>query len=123
MIESKNAVLGDSSVWSTARPIYPMTYGCSLSAILASILVDSLFLIYIVSIEFMKLPSSIPVAASCSAAIAVACHVPLEELDQNVAKNEVMWGDMGENKREIDIVDCRCERLSNRGRGSVYMML
>lgn len=101
---SPYAVLGDPEVWDTANPSYLMTCGYSPPAILASIIVASLLLVWIVGIGFVKLPSSMPVAASCSAAIAAACHLSAEDLDEDVAEKELRWGDTGND--EVAIGHC-----------------
>jgi hypothetical protein len=43
-----------------------------------------------------------PVAASCSAAIAAACHVSIEEIDEISSDKKVMWGSIGEDKQGIE---------------------
>jgi hypothetical protein len=101
LIPSPAAVLGDSNIWDTVNPEYLMTCGYSPPAILASIVVASLLLIWIVGMGFIKLPSSMPVAASCSAAIAAACHAPVERIEDSTGEKEVMWGEMGEDEKGI----------------------
>ena len=120
MIRPPYAVLGDSNVWNTENPIYLMTCGYSPSAILASTLVTSLLLVWTAGIGFMKLPSSMPVAASCSAAIAAACHVPLEELDQNVSENKIMWGDMGADEKGIRHCGFSMREVGQPREGELY---
>jgi len=101
LIQSPAAVLGDPDIWDTANPEYLMTCGYSPPAILASIVVASLLLIWIVGMGFIKLPSSMPVAASCSAAITAACHAPVDGIEESTAEKEVMWGDMREDEMGI----------------------
>ncbi|KAJ4323342.1 hypothetical protein N0V94_001958 [Neodidymelliopsis sp. IMI 364377] len=91
----------DTVIWDTENPSYLMTCGYSPPAILASIIVLSLLFVWIISIGFVKLPSSMPVAASCSAAIAAACHLPAEQLEENAAEAELMWGEMEDDEQEV----------------------
>jgi hypothetical protein len=120
LVRSSDAVLGDPNVWDTAAPEYLMTCGYSPSAILASIIVASLLLIWIVCMSFIKLPSSMPVAASCSAAIAAACHVPVEEIDELSAEKELMWGDMGEDEKGIGHCGFSMKDVERPADGKLY---
>ena len=121
LVPSQDAVLGDPNIWDTAAPQYFMTCGYSPAAILASIVVASLLLLWIVGMGFMRLPSSMPVAASCSAAIAAACHVPIEEIDECSAEKEVMWGDMGEDKEWIGHCGFSMREVGPPEDGKLYM--
>ena len=62
-----------------------------------------------------------PVAASCSAAIAAACHVPIEEIDECSAEKEVMWGDMGEDKEWIGHCGFSMREVGPPEDGKLYM--
>lgn len=120
LVGSPEAVLGDPDVWDTAAPVYLMTCGYSPPAILASIIVASLLLIWIVCMGFIKLPSSMPVAASCSAAIAAACHVAAGELEECSAEKEVMWGDMGEDEKGIGHCGFSMREVEQPEEGRLY---
>jgi hypothetical protein len=104
MLKSSNNTdsgVGDIEIWDTQTPRQLMTCGYSPPAILASICVASLLLIGVVAMSFVKLPSSMPVAASCSAAIAAACHVSIDEVDEISSEKKVMWGIIGGDKQGI----------------------
>ncbi|KAF3037237.1 hypothetical protein E8E12_005872 [Didymella heteroderae] len=120
LIPSPDAVLGDSDIWDTVNPTYLMTCGYSPPAILASIIVASLLLIWIVGMGFIKLPSSMPVAASCSAAIAAACHAPMDEIDESTAEKMVMWGDMGEDEKGIGHCGFSKQEVAQPENGKLY---
>jgi hypothetical protein len=70
--------------------------------------------------SFIKLPSSMPVAASCSAAIAAACHVPVEEIDELSAEKELMWGDMGEDEKGIGHCGFSMKDVERPADGKLY---
>lgn len=120
LVPSPDAVLGDLNIWDTTTPRYLMTCGYSPPAILASIVVASLLLFWIVGMGFIKLPSSMPVAASCSAAIAAACHVPVDEIDENSAGKEVMWGDMEEDEKGIGHCGFSMREVAQPEDGKLY---
>ena len=46
----------------------------------------------IVGIGSSKFKTSMPVAASCSAAISAACHVPEDELEEKPSTKALQWG-------------------------------
>lgn len=120
LIQSPAAVLGDSNIWDTVNPESLMTCGYSPPAILASIIVASLLLIWIVGMGFIKLPSSMPVAASCSAAIAAACHAPVDGIEESTADKEVMWGDMGEDDKGIGHCGFSAREVEQPESGKLY---
>lgn len=101
LLGPQESIRGGTQLWDTEAPRSLMTCGYSPPAILASIVVASILLIGIISMGFVKLPSSMPVAASCSAAIAAACHAPIDEIEDNNAEKAVMWGDAGEDEKGI----------------------
>ncbi|KAF2127575.1 hypothetical protein P153DRAFT_398181 [Dothidotthia symphoricarpi CBS 119687] len=85
-----------------------ITCGYSPPAILATIIVIVVLIVILAVVGFRRLPSSMPVAGSCSIAIAAACHaVPepfqksSEAIEENAADAEVQWGVMGSDDKGI----------------------
>jgi hypothetical protein len=78
-----------------------MTGGYSRSGILSILVVMFILIVWIVVIGSSRLPSSMPLVSSCSAAIAAACHVLPGESGQSTAKAEVMWGALGDDREEV----------------------
>lgn len=76
-----------------------LTCGYSPSAILAVIVVGILMVGILLVFGLRRYESGMPVAGSCSLAIAAACHPDPEEKEyrtgQDIASGEVKWGDMG----------------------------
>lgn len=79
---------------------YPYDYqtpeisqGFSTIASFVTMIVLTILLLWITVVGFMRLPSSMPVVSSYSAAIAAACHTTPEELGQDTAEAEIMWGE------------------------------
>lgn len=117
---SQHAVPGATEVWDTANPNYLMTCGYSPPAILASILVAALLLVWIVGIALLKLPSGMPVAASCSAAIAAACHAAPDELGDAPAEKELLWGDTGADGMEVGHCGFSAREVRRPEEGRLY---
>ncbi|GAB7365085.1 hypothetical protein MBLNU230_g6176t1 [Neophaeotheca triangularis] len=67
--------------------------GFSPPAILACIVLGSIMLLALVGLGFRKFASTMPVAGSCSLAIAAACHPPADDVD--AAFLPVQWGVVG----------------------------
>jgi hypothetical protein len=72
--------------------------GISIAPILASVILASSILLTVASMGFRKLESNMPVAASCSFALAAATHRPKEDIDASVLP--VMWGELPETRNE-----------------------
>lgn len=101
LIPSTGTTLYSPLIWDTTNPRTLMTCGYAPSAILAVIVLTSLLLIGMLGTGVTRLPSSMPVAASCSAAIAAACHVAEGEREEACALKEVMWGDTGSDEKGV----------------------
>lgn len=78
-----------------------MTCGYSPRAILATILLSALLLVVIVVVGLGRLPSEMPVAGSCSAAIAAACHAMPGTTQEDESAAELQWGAMGEDGKGV----------------------
>lgn len=120
LIPSPRAVPGDANIWDTATPEYLMTCGYSPPAILASVVVASLLLFWIVGVAFVRLPSGMPVAASCSAAIAAACHGLGDGGDGGAAQEEVKWGDVGEDGKGVGHCGFSAQEVVQPEDGKLY---
>jgi hypothetical protein len=68
--------------------------GFSSAPIVACIVLATCMLVTLIGMGFRKLESSMPVAASCSFALAAATHRPEEDVDASVLP--VMWGEVPE---------------------------
>lgn len=68
--------------------------GFSVGAILAAIVLATCMLLTVIGMGYRKLESDMPVAASCSFALAAATHRPKEDVDASVLP--VMWGEVPE---------------------------
>jgi hypothetical protein len=68
--------------------------GFSFAPIVACVILAACMLITLIGMGFRKLESSMPVAASCSFALAAATHRPEEDVDASVLP--VMWGEVSE---------------------------
>lgn len=66
--------------------------GISLAPMLASIMLASCLLVTVMGLSFRRLKSNMPVAGSCSLALAAATHRPREDVD--ASKLSVIWGEV-----------------------------
>ena len=65
-----------------------MSFGWSPIAVICVIIMVIVMVVLLIVVGFQKLKSNIPVAGSCSAAIAAACHQP----DPSAAEKKLKWG-------------------------------
>jgi hypothetical protein len=107
-------------IWSRTVSEYLITCGYSPSAMLASIMVAALMVSCIIGIGFVKLPSSMPVASSCSAAIAAACHTMNENVDRDRAEKKLMWGDVRQDRDGIGHCQFSEQEVSRPKEGKLY---
>ncbi|PLB52255.1 hypothetical protein P170DRAFT_350349 [Aspergillus steynii IBT 23096] len=68
--------------------------GWSPGAVLTALILCCLLVFYIVGLGFKRFPSGMPVAGSCSLAIAAACHGESES-PSDIAQMPLKWGVMG----------------------------
>jgi hypothetical protein len=90
---SQSIFLARVSVWKDGMEISLKSYsavGFSPAPILCTILLGTCMLLVAVGMGFRKLPSSVPIAGSCSMALAAAAHRP--ESDVDAAVLPVKWG-------------------------------
>ena len=97
------------------------TCGYSPMAIIFTLVVASLLLISGIGLGFKRLNSDMPVAASCSAAIASACHtLPSDTADST---KPVQWGVVGVGWEGPDVVGHCCfssEKVTAPVEGMMY---
>ena len=79
-----------SSGWPVGEDI--ITCGWSPAAVLLTVLVGVLMLLFLIGFGLWRLPTAMPVAGSCSAAIAAACHPPPAECGERIWEKELRWG-------------------------------
>ena len=77
-----------------------ITCAWSPPAVLCTIILASLMLVFLLFFGLRRLPTAMPVAGSCSAAIAAACHPPAIELEEKIWEKKVRWGMVLEAKNE-----------------------
>lgn len=61
-----------------------------------------------------------PVAASCSAAIAAACHGAPDELGDAPAEKELLWGDTGADGMEVGHCGFSAREVRRPEEGRLY---
>ncbi|PKY00531.1 hypothetical protein P168DRAFT_224540, partial [Aspergillus campestris IBT 28561] len=88
------------------------TTACSWSskAILWTIVVGSLAMGVLIGLGFRRLPSDMPLASSCSAAISASCHPPPE--DTEVSLKPVKWGEIINRPRTSTGIEEASEHIS-----------
>jgi len=69
-----------------------ITCGWSPPAVLAAVILGAVMLLLLVGFGLQRLPTAMPVAGSCSAAVAAACHPPAAGQQERIWEKEVMWG-------------------------------
>ena len=69
-----------------------ITCGYSPAAMLLVIIVGILMMAYILVFGSLRFKSGIPVASSCSLAIAAACHPGSENRDVDISESKLQWG-------------------------------
>jgi len=95
--------------------------GYSPAPILCTILLATCMLIVAAGMGFRKLPGSIPIAGSCSVALAAAAHRP--ESDVDAAVLPVKWGVVRESEGADDVVGHCCftsEEVTEPQEGRLY---
>lgn len=70
-----------------------VTCGWSPAGVLSVICVGGVMVILLVCFGFGRLPTSMPVAGSCSAAISAACHPPLSGGEGVLSMKDLSWGE------------------------------
>lgn len=95
--------VGSGEVVMTGEQSNQSALGISLAPMLASILLASCMLILVVGIGFRKLENDMPVAGSCSLALAATVHRPKEDVDASTLP--VMWGEVPA-MRSNDVSHC-----------------
>ena len=71
----------------------------SISPIILAIIIGSIMLSILVGLGYKRLNIDMPVAGSCSFAIAAACHRPIQDI--GAAYRTVQWGCVGYNDDDI----------------------
>lgn len=79
-----------NGVASAAESVSEVGYSCP--PILTGILIGAALVVFAVAMGYRRLNSDMPVAGSCSAAIAAACHRPKDDVD--AAYLAVQWGEV-----------------------------
>jgi hypothetical protein len=74
----------------------------------------------IIGMAFLKLPSSMPIASSCSPAIAAACHSLVEDVDRERGEKKLMWGDVGQDHAGIGHCEFSEQEVSRPEEGKLY---
>jgi hypothetical protein len=110
----------DDGIWSRSVSEHLITCSYSPPAMLASILVASFMVSCIIGMSFLKLPSSMPIASSCSAAIAAACHSLVEDVDRERGEKKLMWGDVGQDHAGIGHCEFSEQEVSRPEEGKLY---
>jgi len=82
---------------------HPSNLGISVAPILACIVLASLMLLAVIATGFRKLKSEMPVASSCSFALAAATHRPKD--DHDAAVLPIKWGEIPTDGSE-DVGHC-----------------
>lgn len=88
------------------------TTACSWSsrAILLAILTGSLAMAVLIGLGFRRLPSDMPLASSCSAAISACCHPPPK--DTGASLKPVKWGEVIDRPRISSRIEESSEHTS-----------
>lgn len=94
--------------------------GYSPAPILCTIVLGSCMLIVVVGMSFRRLPSSMPIAGSCSMALAAACHRPEGDVDAPFLP--VKWGVVRESEDPEGVGHCcfTSEELTEPQEGKLY---
>ena len=69
-----------------------ITCGWSPPAVVASVAVGAVMVVYLLAFGFRRLPSGMPIVGSCSAAIAAACHPLASKDDGRPWEEPLQWG-------------------------------
>ena len=77
---------------SSALDIFYMTCGYSPAALLLVIIVGAFMLATILAFGSLRLKPGIPLASSCSLAIAAACHPGSETRHVDISESKLQWG-------------------------------
>lgn len=72
-----------------------LTCGYSPLAVIFTLIAGVLMVVGIAAFGSIRLKSNMPVVANCSAAIAAACHVPVEDHEKGARGWKVQWGVTG----------------------------
>ncbi|KAE8418405.1 hypothetical protein BDV36DRAFT_308758 [Aspergillus pseudocaelatus] len=78
------------------QPLYGnkvSSVGASALPVFIAALVGVFLFLFLLSLAFRRLKSTIPLAGSCSAAISAACHPPEDVCTATVAHGELFWGE------------------------------
>jgi hypothetical protein len=94
--------------------------GFSTAPMLCTILLGTCMLLVAVGMGFRKLPSSVPIAGSCSMALAAAAHRP--ESDVDAAVLPVKWGVVRQPEDAEDVGHCcfTSEQVTEPQEGKLY---
>jgi hypothetical protein len=95
--------------------------GYSPLAVLCTVVLGSCMLVVAVGMGFRKLPGSIPIAGSCSAALAAAAHRPTADVDAAVLP--VKWGVVARESEDAEDVGHCCftsEEVTEPQEGKLY---
>ena len=75
--------------------------GYSPLAIILTLIAGGLMVMVIAGFGMIRLKSDMPVVANCSAAIAAACHMPVEDFEKGLSCEKLQWGVTGYDKDGI----------------------
>jgi hypothetical protein len=94
--------------------------GYSSSAILSTIVFGTCMLLVVIGVGFRNLPGSMPIAGSCSMALAAAAHRP--EGDVDAAVLPVRWGVVRVPEGDADVGHCcfTSEEVTEPQEGKLY---
>jgi len=94
--------------------------GYSPLAVLCTVVLGFCMLVVVVGMGFRKLPGSIPIAGSCSAALAAAAHRPTADVDAAVLP--VKWGALRESEDAEGVGHCcfTSEEVTEPQEGKLY---
>jgi len=97
-----------------------MTCGYSPIAMIAVISIGFLMVIAAIISGFVRLPSGMPVAGSCSAAISAACHPEHERYGDSAAFLRVQWGALSNNFHNVGHCSFTDSEVSPPEQGRLY---
>jgi hypothetical protein len=111
------------SVWKDGMETslrFQSVVGYSTAPMLCTILLGTCMLLVAVGMGFRKLPSSVPIAGSCSMALAAAAHRPESDVDAAVLL--VKWGVVRQPEDAEDVGHCcfTSEQVTEPQEGKLY---
>jgi hypothetical protein len=97
-----------------------MTCGYSPVAMISVIITGFLMVLAAIISGFVRLPSGMPVAGSCSVAISAACHPESERNGESAALLKVQWGSVSSNVRDFGHCSFTDGEVSPPEQGRLY---